>query len=241
MDDAWWMPVLEMPDGTMAPLLAERQYPGQLIVNQAGERFVNEAAPYTDFVHAQIKGHASGVSHIPAWMITDDRARRRNFMAGLLPGQPIPREWFETGIARQAPTLAELALEIDVPADALEATVDRFNEMARGAVDRDFHRGESAYDNFYGDFSYKNPNLAEVGRAPFYAFALVPGDLGTKGGLLTNEDAQVLGPDGTPIPGLYATGNTSAAVMGNDYAGPGATLGPAMTFGFVAARHIAEN
>ncbi len=138
-----------------------------------------------------------------------------------------------------APALAELAAKIGVPAEALQATADRFNSFVDAGRDEDFHRGESAYDRFYGDPSYPNPSLARVDKPPFYALAVVPGDLGTKGGLLTDEHARVLRSDGTPIPGLYATGNTSASVMGTDYAGPGSTLGPAMTFGFVAARHIA--
>jgi 3-oxosteroid 1-dehydrogenase len=121
----------------------------------------------------------------------------------------------------------------------LRETADRFNGFARQGRDEDYHRGESAYDRYYGDPAYANPNLAEVSKPPFYAFALTPGDLGTKGGLVTDEDARVLRPDGSVIAGLYATGNVSSAVMGNDYAGPGATIGPAMTFGVVAARHIA--
>ncbi|WP_374576592.1 FAD-binding protein [Phenylobacterium sp. J367] len=107
-------------------------------------------------------------------------------------------------------------------------------------MDEDFHRGEDAYNNFYGNPKYRNPNLGEVKRAPFYAFTVVLSDLGTKGGMLTDENARVLRADGSPIGGLYAVGNNSAAVMGNSYAGPGATLGPAMTFGWIAAHDIAE-
>jgi 3-oxosteroid 1-dehydrogenase len=239
MDDAWWMPTMKMPDGTLFGLVAERQYPGQFIVNSAGERFVNESSPYTDFVHTQIAGHQSGVSHIPAWMIVDDRAWKRNFIAGHVPGTRLPASWVKCGLARTAPTLEQLAEKIGVPGAALRATADRFNGFAGRARDEDFHRGESAYDRYYGDPAYANPNLAPVAQPPFYAFALTPGDLGTKGGLLTDDDARVLRGDGSVIPGLYATGNVSSAVMGNDYAGPGATIGPAMTFGYVAAHHIA--
>jgi 3-oxosteroid 1-dehydrogenase len=236
LDDAWWMPSIPFPDGSVFGCLAERQYPGQFIVNSAGKRFVNESCPYTDFGHAQIEGHRTGVSHIPAWMIFDDRAWRRNFIIGHIPGQPMGEY---SKVLKSAPTLEALAEQIGVPADALVATAGRFNGFARTGVDEDFHRGESAYDNYYGDHSYKNPNLGEVDKPPFYALPIVPGDLGTKGGLLTDEDARVLRPDGSAIPGLYATGNTSAAVMGRDYAGPGATLGPAMTFGYLAACHVA--
>ena len=239
MDDAWWMPTMKMPDGTLFGLVAERQYPGQFIVNAAGKRFVNESSPYTDFVHAQIGGHLTGVSHIPAWMIVDDRAFKRNFIAGHIPGTPLPKSWVDCGLARTAPTLEQLADKLGIPAQALRETAERFNGFARQGRDEDFHRGDSAYDRYYGDPSYRNPNLGEISKPPFYAFALTPGDLGTKGGLVTDEDGRVQRPDGSVISNLYATGNVSSAVMGNDYAGPGATLGPAMTFGYLAARHIA--
>jgi 3-oxosteroid 1-dehydrogenase len=237
LDDAWWMPSVMWPDGTPHGGVPERQYAGQFIVNGAGRRFTNEASPYTDFGHAQLEGHRGGVSHIPAWMIFDDTAWKRNFIMGHVPWQPMGK-WSQ--IITTAPTLEDLAAKIGVPAQALAETAERFNGFARNGVDEDFHRGDSAYDNYYGDHSYPNPNLAEVKDPPFYALAWVPGDLGTKGGLLTDEDARVLREDGGAIPGLYATGNVSAAVMGRDYAGPGATIGPAMTFGFVAAAHIAQ-
>ncbi len=238
MDDAWWMPTMEMPGGELFALVAERQYPGQFIVNGAGRRFVNESTPYVDFGHAQIAGERSGVSHVPAWMIVDHRAFKRNIIAGHFPGTPLPKSWVESGLARVAPTLDALAEEIGVPAAALRETADRFNGFARQGRDEDFHRGDSVYDQYYGDPSYKNPNLAEVSAPPFYAFQITPGDIGTKGGLLTDDDARVLREDESIIEGLYAVGNTSASVMGRQYAGPGATIGPSMAFGYVAARHI---
>jgi 3-oxosteroid 1-dehydrogenase len=128
-----------------------------------------------------------------------------------------------------------------VPGDALVSTVDRFNAMADHGQDDDFQRGESAYDHYYGDPRNRpNPCLAPLTKPPFYAVRIVPGDLGTKGGLTTDERARVLREDGSPIPGLYAAGNTSAFVMGRTYAGPGATLGPAMTFGYLAALDLAK-
>ena len=238
MDDAWWMPAMQVPGGVW-PLVAERAYPEQFIVNAAGRRFTNEASPYTDFVHDQLAGHARGISHIPVFMIVDHRGWTHNIIAGHLPGKAMPKEWMESGLVQRAPTIAELARRIDVPPTALSETAERFNRFARQGRDEDFHRGESAYDRYYGNPDYPNPNLGEVSKPPFYAFRLVPGDLGTKGGLLTDEDARVLRDDGSAIPGLYATGNTSASVMGNDYAGPGATIGPAMLFGWVAAHHMA--
>jgi 3-oxosteroid 1-dehydrogenase len=238
MDDAWWMPAMQVPGGVW-PLVAERAYPEQFIVNAAGRRFTNEASPYTDFVHDQLAGHARGISHIPVFMIVDHRGWTHNIIAGHLPGKAMPKEWMESGLVQRAPTIAELARRIDVPPTALSETAERFNRFARQGRDEDFHRGESAYDRYYGNPDYPNPNLGEVSKPPFYAFRLVPGDLGTKGGLLTDEDGRVLREDGSAIPGLYATGNTSASVMGNDYAGPGATIGPAMLFGWVAAHHMA--
>src|SRR6185312_17304177 len=130
---------------------------------------------------------------------------------------------------------------IGVDAGALEATVARFNDHARKGRDEDFRRGDSAYDRYYGDPRVRpNPNLAPLARPPYYAAKIVPGDLGTKGGLVTDERARVLRPDGSSVPGLYAAGNASAAVMGRTYAGPGATIGPAMTFGYLAALDLAQ-
>jgi len=104
--------------------------------------------------------------------------------------------------------------------------------------DEDFHRGDTAYDRFYGDPRVApNPNLATIDTPPYYASAIYPGDLGTKGGLLTDEHARVVRTDGTPIPGLYAAGNTTASVMGRTYPGPGCTLAAACVFAFLGARH----
>jgi 3-oxosteroid 1-dehydrogenase len=238
MDDAWWMPVFNMPGG-LAGGVAERQYPGQFIVNSAGKRFVNESAPYTEFGHVQLAGHESGVSHIPAWMVFDSRAFKRNLIIGHFPGTPMPKNWVESGLVKTAESIEGLADEIRVPRDALRDTQQRFNGFARQAKDEDFHRGDSAYDNYYGDPTHKNPNLGVVDEAPFYAIQVLPGDLGTKGGLVADEEARVLNEQGAVIAGLYACGNASAAVMGHSYAGPGATIGSAMIFGYIAALHIA--
>jgi 3-oxosteroid 1-dehydrogenase len=173
------------------------------------------------------------------FMIIDDRAWKRNIIAGHLPGRRVPQAWIDAKTVRIGQTLEDIANQIDVPGDVLAETAARYNAFARNGKDEDFGRGDSAYDRYYGDPTYTNPNLAEVSEPPFYAFELLPGDLGTKGGLLTDEHARVLREDGTVIAGLYATGNVSASVMGHDYAGPGATIGPAMTFGWVASRHIA--
>ena len=239
MDDAWWGPSVPLPSGPYF-CLAERSLPGCLLVNQAGQRFVNEAAPYVDTVHAMYEGHSAATPHIPCWLIFDQRYKSTYVFAGRPPGRPFPRRWYEAGAVYRAPTLAELAGQIGVDAQGLDKTVARFGEFAQAGSDEDFHRGNSAYDRYYGDPRRRpNPNLAPLDRPPFYAARIVPGDLGTKGGLVTDERARVLRADGSPIPGLYAAGNASAAVMGHSYAGAGATIGPAMTFGYIAALDLA--
>jgi 3-oxosteroid 1-dehydrogenase len=240
MDDAWWGPTIPLPSGPWF-CLAERNLPGSIIVNQAGQRFMNEALPYVEAVHEIYRGEASGVPHVPAWLILDQRYRNRYLFAGLPPRQPFPGRWYQSGVVRKGATLEELAEQIGLPPGSLTGTVERFNGFARTGVDADFHRGESAYDRYYSDPTVKpNPSLHAIDRAPYYAVKIVPGDLGTKGGLVTDERARVLRPDGSAIPGLYAAGNCSSAVMGRTYAGPGATIGPALTFGYLAAEDIAS-
>jgi succinate dehydrogenase/fumarate reductase flavoprotein subunit len=235
----------------MGMLVAERMIPGQFIINAAGNRFVNEACPYTDFVHAMIEGQRTGVSHIPAWLIIDEKSWRQYLFGPHLPlprmpapvptGYAVPASWLQSRVVEVAGAWEELAEKIGVPAVALSATVARFNALARKGHDDDFGRGESKYDNYYGDPRLPNPNLREVATPPYYAFKVFPGDLGTKGGLVTDEHARVLDRDSQVIPGLYAAGNTAATVMGRSYAGPGATIAPAMTFGYIAARDIAAS
>jgi 3-oxosteroid 1-dehydrogenase len=240
MDDAWWGPAIPLPRGPYF-CLAERSLPGSLLVNGAGQRFVNEAAPYVDAVHAMYDGHAAGPPHIPSWLIFDQRYQSRYVFAGRPPRRPLPRHWYEAGVVHRAPAIAGLAARIDIDPAALAKTVARFNEFAAAGEDEDFHRGDSAYDRYYGDPRQRpNPCLAPLRSPPFYAVQIVPGDLGTKGGLRTDERARVLRADGTPIAGLYAAGNSSAAVMGHSYAGAGATIGPAMTFGYLAALDLAQ-
>lgn len=262
LDEAWWFPAMCWPDGRLQFMLNERMMPAQFVVNGAGKRFINEAAPYMDFAHAMIEGQRSFLGergdgeqtseHVPCWLITDIGSFHRYVVGGHLPipkipfapvptGRKIPRAWLDSGIVAQAHSIEELATRIGVPPAELRTTADRFNDLARRGHDDDFNRGDSAYDNYYGDPTLPNPNLAPLGKPPYLAFQIILGDLGTSGGLLTDEHARVLREDGSVIAGLYATGNTSAAVMGRSYAGAGATIGPAMTFGYVAAQHISEN
>jgi 3-oxosteroid 1-dehydrogenase len=239
LDDAWWGPTIPLP-GRAWFCLAERNLPGSIIVNAAGQRYMNEALPYVEATHEIYKGEATGVGHVPSQMIFDQTYRNRYLFAGVPGRQPFPGRWYKEGVVKRANTLEELAGLIGVPADALTATVERFNGFAKSGVDEDFHRGESAYDKYYSDPTVEpNCSLAPIERGPFYAVTIVPGDLGTKGGLLTDEHAQVLREDGSVIPGLYAAGNVSSSVMGNTYPGPGGTIGPAIVFGYLAAEAVA--
>lgn len=238
MDDAWWGPAIPLPDQPYF-CLAERTLPAGLLVNAAGARFVNEAAPYSDVVHIMYERNATAPD-IPAWLIVDQNYRNRYLFKDVAPTFTFPDAWYQSGAAHKAWTLDALAGRIGVPAAALRATVNRFNSLAQTGTDTDFHRGDSAYDHYYTDPAIlPNSCLAPLWLAPFYAFKIVPGDLGTKGGMRTDARARVLRPDGSAIPGLYAAGNASAAVMGHSYAGAGSTIGPAMTFGYIAALDIA--
>ena len=251
LDEAWWFPAMCWPDGRLQFMLNERMMPAQFVVNGDGERFINEAAPYMDFAHAMIKGQESGVAHIPCWLVTDIRSFHRYVVGGHLPipkvpfapvptGRKVPKAWLESGIIKEGNSFEQLAEQIGVPPAQLRKTADRFNELAHKGHDDDFNRGDSKYDNYYGDPTLPNPNLHPLGKPPYYAFQIILGDLGTSGGLRTDEFARVLRTDDETVKGLYAVGNTSAAVMGRSYAGAGATIGPAMTFGYVAAKHIED-
>ncbi len=251
LDEAWWFPAMCWPDGRLQFMLNERMMPSQFVVNGEGRRFINEAAPYMDFAHAMIEGQRSGVTHVPCSLITDIRSFHRYVVGGHLPipkipfapvptGWKVPKAWLDSGVVKGANSFEELAAKIEVPAENLRATAERFNELARKGHDDDFNRGDNAYDNYYGDPTLPNPNLYPLGKPPYYAFQIILGDLGTSGGLRTDEFARVLRDDDRVVKGLYAVGNASAAVMGRSYAGAGATIGPAMTFGYVAAKHIAQ-
>jgi 3-oxosteroid 1-dehydrogenase len=240
MEDAWWGPTIMFPD-TNKPLfmLMERSLPYCFIVAKDGKRFMNESESYVDAGHHQYERHRS-VEAIPAWQIMDSRHRRYYPFGMAMPGNGGTRKLLEQGLFFEGRTLEELAKKIGVDANGLVETAARFSEFARTGKDLDFHRGDSAYDRVYSDPRVKpNPNLGPVDQPPFFAVKVFPGDLGTKGGILTDEHARALREDGTVIEGLYAAGNASASVMGHTYPGPGATLGPAMVFGFIGGRHMA--
>ncbi|MDO4244964.1 MAG: FAD-binding protein [Deinococcus sp.] len=237
MERVWGAPTA-MLGGQPAFLVAERAQPGMIIVNSVGERYLNEALPYHEFVDRMYASDRPEARTVPSWLVMDRKIKDRYIFGGLFPGQPFPKEWLESGDVLRADTLSELARLMNMAPAALEATVRRFNALARAGVDVDFGRGQSAYDRYYGDPSLPNPNLEEILTPPFYATRVYPGDIGTKGGVLTDEWARVLRENGQPIAGLYATGNCASAVMGETYPGPGATIGPSMAFGYAAVQHM---
>jgi 3-oxosteroid 1-dehydrogenase len=239
MDDAWWGISAVFPDGGRSFLLWERTLPHSIIVDPAGERFVNEAAPYNDAGRALLERKRQFPSD-DCWLVMDARHRRNYTFANLLGGYN-PRSLLDSGFLVKADSLDGLAAKCGIDAEGLRRTVSRFNGFARSGIDEDFHRGESLFDTIYGDEKVKpNPCLGTMEQAPFWAVRVYPSDLGSKGGLLTDEDGRVLNERNAPIPGLYAAGNTAASVMGRGYPGPGSTLGPAAVFAYRAAQHAAH-
>jgi 3-oxosteroid 1-dehydrogenase len=245
MNLTWGTPTTPVPGAIASASFVDRSLPGCVVVNGRGQRFANEAAPYTEFVYAMQADHAKTGATIPCWMVIDARFRKNYPFGPMLPSsmQPdakLPPEWADK-VYYKADTLDALAEKIGIDAAGLQESVAKINEYAKSGVDAEFGKGNNAFDRYYADPKVgPNPCLAPIVEAPFYALPLYPGEIGTKGGLVTDEAARVLREDGTAIPGLYAIGNCSAAVMGRTYAGPGATLGPALTFGYLAARDIAQ-
>ena len=240
MDEAWWAPTVRVPgEARGRPLFYERALPGNIIVNQRGDRYMNEARSYDFAGKAMIDADRPDARSVPSWIILDARFRQKYPMGPLLPVFPdwmLPRKVQSMFV--KARTIGELARRIDIEPARLEATVARVNRFAASGVDEDFARGTAPYDRYYGDLSVKpNPNLAPIDKGPFYALRVYPGDIGTKGGLATDEVGRVNDEAGQPIPGLYAIGNNSGSVMGAAYPGAGSTLAPAMTFGYLAALH----
>jgi len=216
----------------------ERARPGAILVNRAGKRFVNEAANYNALgksLHAFDAGTHS-YANLPYWLIIDQRYRDKYHTFNTPAGGPVP------SYMMQADTLEELAQIAGIAPDGLAATVARFNDMVRKGHDDDFNRGDNTYDNFYmwGDMDFDPPHrtLGVIDQGPFFAVKMEAGALGTAGGPKTNAEAQVVDWEDNPIPGLYAAGNAMAAVLGEGYGGAGGTLGPGMTFGYIAGRHL---
>lgn len=241
MQSAWAAPVFYIPGEDRGRLCTiERALPGSIMVAQDGRRYLDEAASYHIVGQKMARRQAEHGDASPSWFVFDHRYRHSYPVGPLYPLKP---DWMHNGairsILKKGRTIAELAKAMGVDAAALEQTVSRFNDNAAQGVDPDFHRGEPAYDKMYGDPRVTpNPCLRPLDQGPFYAMPIYPGDIGTNGGLLTDPNARVLGEDNQPIPGLYAVGNNAASSMGESYPGAGVTLGPALTFGYLAARHM---
>ena len=238
MEEAWWMPTL-MPKSGPVPTLFERSLPYSMIVDSSGQRFMNESQSYVECGHQQYERNKV-VPAIPAYLILDSRHRKYYMLGTSMFPRITPKSAYKEGFVTRADSLPELARKMGIDENGLVATAKRFSQFARNGKDEDFHRGESAYDRFYSDPRVKpNPNLGPIDEPPFYALKIWPGDLGTMGGLLTDEHGRVLRKDGSVVPGLYAAGNNTASVMGRTYPGPGSTIGPAMVFGMLGGRHAA--
>ena len=244
MKDAWWTTTLCVPDEP-SPRLAimEKSFPGSCVVNRDGKRFANESQNYMAFQKDLFKTHTDEHPNAPAWHVFD-ATFRENFMVGPLmtksmkPDFQIPKKWFDTGFVAKANSIRELADALGINADGLEETIANMNRYAQTGTDEEFGRGDSAYDRYYADPAIKpNPCLAPIVKAPFYAMRIEAGDFGTLGGLDTDTSARVKKADGGVFEGLFAVGNCSAAILPT-YPGPGATLGPAMTMAYQAARHM---
>ncbi len=237
MDDAWWGASVEaVAGGEPSFIVSERSMPYSIMVDARGERFANESESYVDLGHHMLEHDKDG----PYWLVAETRHARRYLRTYAMDPRKN-KQMAEAGILVKAGTLGDLAREIGVDPTGFRDTVDRFNRFARSGVDGDYGRGNSAYDRYYGDPTVRpNPCLGPLEKGPFTAFRVVIGDLGTKGGVLTDADARALRDDGSVIDGLYSAGNNSASVMGRTYPGPGSTIGPAAVFGLRGARHMAR-
>lgn len=246
LDEAWFVPGLVQPGGQPVFTSGTR---GGIWVNAAGERFVNETAPYDQVGHELVRLHStSGVSHVPAYWVFDQRHLDRDSFGGD-PTLPPDPSWFESGALRRADTLEDLAKLIGAPVETLRATIEEYNGYAATGKDERFHRGESPWDLSFQHIvgfpagpvmnfpavpapELANPVLPPLDTPPYYVAEVVLSDIGTKGGLKTDENARVLRPDGTAIAGLYASGNTMAAMSGHVYPGAGTPIGSSLAFAY---------
>lgn len=241
-DGAFWVPAstftrADGSAGVFPHTVTDRAKPGLIAVDGNGRRFVNEAVSYHEFVRAQL-AHAN--SAIPAWLVCDSRFLWKYGLGKIRPFALSVAADVAAGYLKRADTVAGLARQIGVPLDGLGATIAEFNRHAAAGEDPAFGRGGNVYQRSLGDADHKpNPCVAPIAAPPFYAVAVRPADLGMSAGIVTDAEARVLGSDGAPIPGLYACGNDMASVMEGAYPGPGITLGPALTFGWLAGRAVA--
>lgn len=244
---AAWVPISRPPMGNgllgTFPHFVDRSKPGVIAVTRSGRRFVNEAQSYHDFCLAMVERcqeEGGPDAENAAWFIADHKTFRK-YGLGFAKPSPVPyKGLIKSGYLIRGRTIADLAQQIGADASALKQTVENFNRHAVKGEDPEFDKGSTAYNRSLGDPDHKpNPCVAPVAKGPFYAVRLYVGDLGTFAGLKTDEYAQVLNADGNPVGGLYSAGNDAASIMGGNYPGGGITLGPAVTFGYIAARHMA--
>jgi succinate dehydrogenase/fumarate reductase flavoprotein subunit len=238
LGDAWWMPHIPMGvhNGVVnaGGTREDRILPHTMMVNPAGRRFMNEAVNYYDAGESFGRKVGAGEPNYPAWLLFDQQGVERYAILAFKVPPGEPPEWLHS-----ADSVEGLADSIGVDESRLRASVDRFNGFARSGVDEDFHRGDNPWDRAWGDPAHgPNPSLGTLERPPFYAVPVYPGAIATRGGLRVDGRARVLSAAGKPIPGLYASGNCSNAAPAGAYAGPGATIGPAMTFGYLAALEV---
>ena len=246
MDKAWWVTTVKAPNEEFPRLSeVEKSLPGNYTVNKSGKRFANESQNYLTFMLEVLDKEKKGESCAPMYMIFDANHRKNYPVGPLMPGKFFPdklikiihKDWFESDFLTTANTIEELAIKIGIDSEALQSTVKRVNNFSVTGKDLDFQRGDNERDRFSGDPSLLNPCLGPIDKAPFYAMRIDPGEFATCGGMAINEYGQVLDNDNQAIAGLYATGNCTPALL-TTYPGPGATIGPAMTFGFIAGKHI---
>ena len=244
MDTGWWSTTMKVPGQEKGWLsMVDKSMPGNYTVNKDGERFSNESQNYVSFVNDMFKKFDEGNPCAPCYMIFDSNFRKNRPCGPLLqssmqPDSAVPKEWWTPSFLSKGETLEELAEIVGINPEGLKATQAKVNEYSLTGKDIELNRGDSAYDRYYGDPSVTpNPCLAPLQEGPFYCMVLYPGEMGTAGGLVIDTNARVLKQDGQPIDGLYACGNVTTALLPT-YPGPGSTLGPAMTFGYLAAKDI---
>ena len=240
MDQRVGSPVAIPPENPniKPPMQGDLSKPHAILVDQNGRRYMREASSYSA-ISQNILNHNKNTPASPSWMILDSQYLGKYMLAGSMPGKKKPKAWLEKNFLRTANSLAELATICGINSTTLETTVTRFNQFVLDGQDQDFGRGNHIYDNWLGD-SLHSPSqtLGSIEKAPFYALPIYPGDLGTYGGLVTDQYARVLRQDGSVIDGLYATGTSTASVMGKGCPGAGASIGPAITWGYVAAKQV---
>lgn len=250
-EQGWWIPTmtLPMPKASNFHEIHQAAFdvgrPWSVVVNRNGLRFVDEACGYDQFGQAMVQDHLKTGANMPCWLIFDSKFRKKFSAGGLMPTvhtpeSKVPDDWWDHYVFR-ADSIEELCAKVHLPVETVKKTVANINEYSKTGVDPEFGRGMNPYDQMFGDPTVTpNPNLGPIDKPPFYAVPINNGDLGTKGGLRCDARARVLDQTGTPISGLYAAGNNSGTPFGDVYPGAGATIGPAMTFGYVAANDIAE-